>query len=428
MDQRTSVTLVVNGIPRTPRRRTALEAAGPAPRGPRPDRHQGRLRRRDVRDLRRHGRRKPVRACRTPASKVAGQDVLTIEGLGTAERPHALQEAFAAADAVQCGFCTPGMIMAPRPCSSATPGPAGARSSAGWAATSAAARATAASWTRSSGRPTGKQGRRAAGRPVRSRAARRGPRSQPGTSAWTLWTRRPGRPSTRPTSRSTGCCMRGRFGARTHTPTSCDRHRARQPRARRRGHPDRAGRPRANSYGRKMKDQPVLADDRVRQLGDPVALVVATSPEAAAAALSMIEVEYRQLPALSAPDEALEDGAPPIHPGGNLLAEHWLRSGDIEDGFARADVVVEKPTRPRGTSTPTLSRRLPWPPGRAIRSSFGPRRSSRTTTGRRSRGRWVCRSSESASTPRSSGVRSAARRRSPASAWRRWRHTGRAGR
>ena len=90
-----------------------------------------------------------------------------------------------------------------------------------------------------------------------------------------------------------------------------------------------------------MKDQPVLADDRVRKVGDPVALVVATSPEAAAAALSLIEVEYRQLPALSTPDEALADGAPPIHPGGNLLAEHWLRSGDVEEGFARADVVVE---------------------------------------------------------------------------------------
>ena len=53
-----------------------------------------------------------VRACRTPASGAAGKDVLTIEGLGSPASPHALQQAFAVADAVQCGFCTPGMIMA----------------------------------------------------------------------------------------------------------------------------------------------------------------------------------------------------------------------------------------------------------------------------------------------------------------------------
>ena len=100
--------------------------------------------------------------------------------------------------------------------------------------------------------------------------------------------------------------------------------------------------PGKNSYGRKVKDQPVLVDARVRQVGDPVALVVATSPEAAAAALSMIEVEYRQLPAVFTPADALAEGAPQIHPDGNLLAEHWLRSGDIAEGFASADVVVEK--------------------------------------------------------------------------------------
>ena len=100
--------------------------------------------------------------------------------------------------------------------------------------------------------------------------------------------------------------------------------------------------PGENSYGRKVKDEPVLADARVRKVGDPVALVVATSPEEAAEALAMIELEYRLLPAVCTPDDALADGAPQIHPDGNLVAEHWLRSGDVAEGFARADVVVEK--------------------------------------------------------------------------------------
>jgi CO/xanthine dehydrogenase Mo-binding subunit len=100
--------------------------------------------------------------------------------------------------------------------------------------------------------------------------------------------------------------------------------------------------PGLNSFGRRLKDQPVLVDVRIRQLGDPVALVVATSPEVAAAALQLIDVEYRLLPAVFSAEAALADGAPQIDGRGNLLAEHWLRVGDIAEGFARSDVVIEK--------------------------------------------------------------------------------------
>ncbi|HLF35823.1 MAG TPA: (2Fe-2S)-binding protein [Cyclobacteriaceae bacterium] len=55
---------------------------------------------------------KPVRSCMTDASLVDGKKVITIEGLGANGKLHPIQEAFAKNDALQCGYCTPGMILA----------------------------------------------------------------------------------------------------------------------------------------------------------------------------------------------------------------------------------------------------------------------------------------------------------------------------
>jgi aerobic-type carbon monoxide dehydrogenase small subunit (CoxS/CutS family) len=52
-----------------------------------------------------------VRSCITPVQSVKGKEVLTIEGLAKNGKLHPLQEAFAKHDALQCGFCTPGMIL-----------------------------------------------------------------------------------------------------------------------------------------------------------------------------------------------------------------------------------------------------------------------------------------------------------------------------
>ena len=54
---------------------------------------------------------KAVRSCLTKMVKLEGAEVISVEGLGTPENPHFIQEAFVLAGAVQCGFCTPGMIM-----------------------------------------------------------------------------------------------------------------------------------------------------------------------------------------------------------------------------------------------------------------------------------------------------------------------------
>jgi nicotinate dehydrogenase subunit A len=53
----------------------------------------------------------PVRSCVTPISTMAGAEIMTLEGLGTSEKPHPIQAAFIEEQAVQCGFCLSGVIL-----------------------------------------------------------------------------------------------------------------------------------------------------------------------------------------------------------------------------------------------------------------------------------------------------------------------------
>ena len=64
-----------------------------------------------------------TRSCMMPVSRAAGRDVVTLEGLGTLERPSALQSAFISEQAAQCGYCTNGMIIAATAFLSRTPNP-----------------------------------------------------------------------------------------------------------------------------------------------------------------------------------------------------------------------------------------------------------------------------------------------------------------
>ena len=66
---------------------------------------------------------KAVRSCITKVSSLEGSEVISVEGLGTPENPHLIQEAFVLAGAVQCGFCTPGMIMATKALLDVNPDP-----------------------------------------------------------------------------------------------------------------------------------------------------------------------------------------------------------------------------------------------------------------------------------------------------------------
>lgn len=67
--------------------------------------------------------KKAVRSCLARVADLDGAEVITVEGLGTPENPHSIQEAFVLSGAVQCGFCTPGMMMTCRALLDANPHP-----------------------------------------------------------------------------------------------------------------------------------------------------------------------------------------------------------------------------------------------------------------------------------------------------------------
>jgi CO/xanthine dehydrogenase Mo-binding subunit len=85
----------------------------------------------------------------------------------------------------------------------------------------------------------------------------------------------------------------------------------------------------------------ILATERVRFHGEPIALVIAETEDALAQACESVEVEFDELPVISEPEQALAEGAFAIHESGNLLAEWHIDRGDVDDAFARADVVIE---------------------------------------------------------------------------------------
>ncbi|MDH4034836.1 MAG: molybdopterin-dependent oxidoreductase, partial [candidate division Zixibacteria bacterium] len=96
-----------------------------------------------------------------------------------------------------------------------------------------------------------------------------------------------------------------------------------------------------NRYGKIIRDIPVLAEDRVRSYADAVALVVADSYKTARQGCDAIVVQYDDLDPLFDPERALDEDAPQVHPRGNLLYEFNIIKGDADEGFERADVVVE---------------------------------------------------------------------------------------
>ena len=106
-----------------------------------------------------------------------------------------------------------------------------------------------------------------------------------------------------------------------------------------------------NEYGLIYNDQPVLCGpgsskpytDRVRFIGDQVALVVAESEEIAAEGRELIKVDYEDLPVVTDIFGAMADGGTLLHPdkGSNIFCHYRIRKGDVESAFAVADIIID---------------------------------------------------------------------------------------
>ena len=254
---------------------------------------------------------KAVLSCLTKVSGLNGAEVITVEGLGTPENPHLIQEAFVLAGAVQCGFCTPGMIMAAKSLLDQNPNPS----------RDEIKKALRRNLCRCTGYTKIIEAVELAGLFLRGKTTPDDIRPKADVDA--LGTSHP-----RPSGLSKACGT-AQFTADIRIPGALELAALRSPNSHAKilsidpsqalNMPGVTGVMTAkdiqgtNRLKFVVPDRPVLCEDRIRYIGDPVAVVAAETREQAVAALDKIIVEYEQLPVVSSPQQALADGAVQIH-------------------------------------------------------------------------------------------------------------------
>jgi aldehyde oxidoreductase len=103
--------------------------------------------------------------------------------------------------------------------------------------------------------------------------------------------------------------------------------------------------PGKNQAGLIIRDQPAIAQEKTRYIGDSLASVFAVSPEIAEQAREKIKVEYEILPGVFTPQEASHPDAPKVHEAGNLLRHAAIIRGDLDEAFSQCAVVIEETYR-----------------------------------------------------------------------------------
>src|SRR5947208_1718940 len=251
----------------------------------------------------------PRPSCVTLAAQVGGGTLTTVESLGSARKLHPLQEAFIDTGAIQCGFCTPGMVLSAHALLKRNPNP-----------TEDEIRdALSGNLCRCTGyvKPVQAVQRAAA----ILRGEKMAPISLPDSGGnFQPWT--PGR-----------------------SPLAYAEHEASE-------EGDDSGS--AGVGGEKdqfSQDDGTSGGGTATLVGARVAAIAAETPEIAEQALKLIDVEYEILPALFDPRKAMEPDAPRLHPepesyhihdpSRNIAAYLHAEVGDVERGFAESDLVVE---------------------------------------------------------------------------------------
>jgi len=279
---------------------------------------------------------RPIKSCCLKMPKINGRRIETIEGLEGSKGLHPIQTAFLAAGAVQCGFCTPGMIMATKGLLRRHPKPTAEQIRKGLK--NNICRCTgytkiieavnlAAKWVRHPENAALSTGGIGLGRSLPDQDGRA---KVEGSLVFAddmeiegmvygkiLWSAHPHAEIVSLVI-DRAQALPGVVGVLTAKDVP--------------GH---------NGMGSLTPDQPILCKDRVRFLGDAVAAVFAETVAAAEEGVSLIEVEYAPLPGVFSPQEAMSEGSPKIHEHGNVCKHLTHEQGDVDKAFARAAVVVE---------------------------------------------------------------------------------------
>ena len=290
----------------------------------------------------------PVNSCIFPAFKAYGRSVVTIEGLAHGEDLHPLQSNFIEHGAVQCGFCTPGLIMTSKALLDEHPDPTDGDIKhalkdtfcrcTGYSSVLRAIKSAAHEIRTGEPLPVADPhvsepmdviSRSVPPQEVREKVTGKAIFTDDLTFPGMLYARtlRSPYPHAKILSIHTekAKSLPGVQAVLTHKDV-----------------------PGENLHGLVYRDWPVLCATVVRYVGDAVAVVAADSEDIADQALTLIEVEYEPLPVVADPEYAHTPEAPvlhPNHPTGNLLKHIKVRHGDIDAGFAQADVIVEREYR-----------------------------------------------------------------------------------
>ena len=287
----------------------------------------------------------PVNSCMVMALQAEGREVITIEGLGQVGCLDPIQEAMVQGGGIQCGFCTPGMVMSLKGLFSEKPRPTDeevrvAISSnlcrcTGYSKILDAAQKVARG--SGNGRPetvTGAIGTNYVRVDAEEKVTGRALYAEDIQLPRMIY----------------GVVVRSPYPhARIKSIDTSEAEKMPGVRAVVTGRDLEMG-----YYGIDLQDQQMFALDKVRFIGEPVAAVAARTPDMAREAAGRVRVEYEELAAVFDGEQALAADAPLVHDDvnayehnwdserqGNLCYQTWAGRGDVEKGFAESDVVIE---------------------------------------------------------------------------------------